>query len=177
MNLSEKIIFCRKKAGLSQEALAQRIGVSRQAVSKWETGEAIPELEKLLALATAFGVTTDWLLKEEAPEAPAASPAPAAQGNWMDSLLGGLRRGFDRYGWLLGLRIAIGGVLFLGLGLLGKVISNRMFSDPFGGAFPGMEMPVFNPVSVMCGAIMALGGVLAVAGILLAVYLKNRGKK
>ena len=42
MNLSEKILYCRKKAMLSQEALAERIGVSRQAISKWETGEATP---------------------------------------------------------------------------------------------------------------------------------------
>ena len=47
MKLSEKIYACRKKAGLSQEALAERIGVSRQAISKWETGEASPEISKL----------------------------------------------------------------------------------------------------------------------------------
>ena len=65
MNLSEKIQLCRKRAGLSQEALAEKLNVSRQAVSKWETGAAEPELSKLRALATAFGVTADWLLSEE----------------------------------------------------------------------------------------------------------------
>lgn len=69
MNLQEKIFYCRKKAGLSQEALADRLGVSRQAVSKWETGEATPEVGKLLLLAKEFGVTTDWLLSEEEPDA------------------------------------------------------------------------------------------------------------
>ena len=58
MKLSEKIYYCRKKAGMSQEALAARIGVSRQAVSKWETGEAEPELGKLRLLAEAFGAGT-----------------------------------------------------------------------------------------------------------------------
>lgn len=62
MNLSEKIYYCRKKAGKSQEALAEELGVSRQAVSKWETGEAEPEIKKLRLLAEVFGVTTDWLL-------------------------------------------------------------------------------------------------------------------
>ena len=66
MNLSEKIQLCRKRAGLSQEALAEKLNVSRQAVSKWETGAAEPELSKLRALAAAFGVTADWLLSEEA---------------------------------------------------------------------------------------------------------------
>lgn len=65
MNLSEKIQLCRKRAGLSQEALAEKLNVSRQAVSKWETGAAEPELSKLRALAAAFGVTADWLLSEE----------------------------------------------------------------------------------------------------------------
>ena len=65
MNLSEKIQLCRKRAGLSQEALAEKLNVSRQAVSKWETDAAEPELSKLRALAAAFGVTADWLLSEE----------------------------------------------------------------------------------------------------------------
>ena len=68
MKLQEKILYCRKKAGLSQESLAERMGVSRQAVSKWETGEALPETGKLALLAKTFGVTTDWLLSEEEPE-------------------------------------------------------------------------------------------------------------
>ena len=64
----EKIFYCRKKAGLSQEALAEELGVSRQAVSKWETGDAVPEIGKLVSLAKTFDVTTDWLLSEEEPE-------------------------------------------------------------------------------------------------------------
>ena len=57
MNLSEKILYCRKKAGLSQEALAEKLGVSRQAISKWETGESVPELSKLVLLARAVSYT------------------------------------------------------------------------------------------------------------------------
>ncbi len=56
MKLPEKILYCRKRAGLSQEALAERLGVSRQAVSKWETGEALPETGKLAALAAELGL-------------------------------------------------------------------------------------------------------------------------
>lgn len=68
MKLNEKILYCRKKAGLSQEGLAEELGVSRQAVSKWETGDAVPEIGKLVALAKTFSVTTDWLLSEDVPE-------------------------------------------------------------------------------------------------------------
>lgn len=67
MKLNEQILHYRKKAGLSQEELAGKIGVSRQAVSKWEVGDTVPELDKLVALAKTFGVTTDELLGLEEP--------------------------------------------------------------------------------------------------------------
>ena len=50
---------------MTQVQLAEKLGVSRQAISKWETGEATPEVGKLLLLANVFGVTTDWLLSED----------------------------------------------------------------------------------------------------------------
>ena len=68
MKLHDKIYELRKKEGLSQEALAEKLGVSRQSVSKWETGEATPEVSKLLSLSKLFGVTTDYLLDDEAEE-------------------------------------------------------------------------------------------------------------
>ena len=61
--LSEKIYKCRRELGLSQEQLAEKIGVSRQAISKWESGTATPELDKLLALSECFGITLDELVK------------------------------------------------------------------------------------------------------------------
>lgn len=66
MNLSERITERRKQCGLSQEGLAQKLGVSRQAVSKWETGDAEPENGNLLLLAQTLGVSVDWLLSGEA---------------------------------------------------------------------------------------------------------------
>ena len=64
MNLSKKIFELRKAQGLSQEQLAEKVGVSRQSVSKWESGESIPELERLVEIGKVFNVTTDYLLKE-----------------------------------------------------------------------------------------------------------------
>lgn len=61
MNFSEILIQRRKQLGLSQEALAEKIQVSRQAVSKWETGEAMPDMAKLIALADALDMTLDAL--------------------------------------------------------------------------------------------------------------------
>lgn len=65
MNLQNKIYTYRKKLGLSQEKLAEEIGVSRQAISKWETGEAVPEVSKVIALCKTFSVSSDWLLNDD----------------------------------------------------------------------------------------------------------------
>ncbi len=65
MTLGDKIINERKKLGFSQEELAERLGVSRQAVSKWEINQSTPELDKIIELSRLFGVSTDYLLKEE----------------------------------------------------------------------------------------------------------------
>ena len=65
MTFSEKkLIRLRKREGLSQEALAEILGVSRQAVSRWEQGTALPDGGKLLPCARQFGVSVDWLLDE-----------------------------------------------------------------------------------------------------------------
>ena len=65
MILADKIIALRKKNGLSQEELAEKMGVSRQSVSKWEGAQSVPDLNKIIALSEIFGVSTDYLLKDE----------------------------------------------------------------------------------------------------------------
>lgn len=70
MILADKIIEERKKNGWSQEELANKLGVSRQAVSKWESSGSIPDLQRILQMSELFGVTTDYLLKDEIEEEP-----------------------------------------------------------------------------------------------------------
>ena len=78
MNLSEKIISLRKEKGLSQEAFAEALGVSRQSVSKWESGAALPDTDKIIAMSELFGVSTDFLLKSNhSDDNSADAPAPA----------------------------------------------------------------------------------------------------
>lgn len=67
MKLGQKIAGLRKKSSLSQEALAEKMNVSRQAVSKWESNQSIPDIEKIVDLSELFGVTTDYLLKNGTP--------------------------------------------------------------------------------------------------------------
>lgn len=63
MEFSERLLTLRKGMDLTQEQLAEKINVSRQSVSKWESGQAVPELEKIVALSEVFDVTIDYLLK------------------------------------------------------------------------------------------------------------------
>lgn len=79
MDLSVKISALRRQHGWSQEELASRLGVSRQSVSKWESGTSVPELERIIELSRVFGVSTDALLLEQSPIdyfAPEPAPAP-----------------------------------------------------------------------------------------------------
>lgn len=66
MILADKIIEERKRIGLSQEELAEKLNVSRQSVSKWEGAQSIPDINRIIMLAEIFGVTTDYLLKDDA---------------------------------------------------------------------------------------------------------------
>ncbi len=68
MELSEKIIYLRKKTGWSQEQLAEQLDISRQSVSKWESGTSVPELDKIIKMSDIFNVSTDYLLKEDIAE-------------------------------------------------------------------------------------------------------------
>ncbi len=75
MILADKIINERKKNGWSQEELADMLGVSRQSVSKWESAQSIPDLQKILKMAEVFNVSTDYLLKEDMEPDTNATPA------------------------------------------------------------------------------------------------------
>lgn len=75
----ERIYNLRKKSGLSQEEFADKLGVSRQAVSKWETGQSVPDSEKAAAIGSFFGVSLDWLINGTEISAPTAVVPPAAE--------------------------------------------------------------------------------------------------
>ncbi len=76
MNFSDRLVNFRRLRGLNQETLAERVGVSRQAVSKWETGEAQPDFSKLLALADALEVSLDELCGRVSADAAPTHPVP-----------------------------------------------------------------------------------------------------
>ena len=104
MRLGNRIHELRTSFGLSQGVLAEKLGVSRQAISKWENDSAVPEPEKLLMIAEVFQVTLDQLVEDGTPSTDAAS-APAVSGFTMtsvstDQLAGGLLIGISLVGIL-----------------------------------------------------------------------------
>ena len=78
LSLSEKILSLRTGLGLSQEELAEQLAVSRQSVSKWETGQSVPDLDKLIKLSDLFGVSVDELVREGERPQPQEPPQPQA---------------------------------------------------------------------------------------------------
>ena len=184
MKLPEKILYCRKRAGLSQEALAERLGVSRQAVSKWETGEALPETGKLATLAAALGVSVDWLLSEDESE-----ESQAWSGDWTEGLPKLLKKAARRWGWLAGVYYALLGLFTSGMGALLLSLALRLRQDvrtPFkeiglGHLFdqPGIMYYdiAHNKTYILCIVLIALGTAVFIAGTVSAVWLKRRSRR
>lgn len=190
MTLGERIAYYRKQAGYSQEALAERLGVSRQAISKWETGEATPDAERIIALAAALGISTDTLLlgKEE----PAANPyadaetvrQPSPTPEWLDHLPRHIGRLFREKGYIAGYIVAAQGLGILLVGLLarfgfGSILS--MQNSAWGmmgsvGSMGGMSAAFRFPI-IFADILCVLGGIVIIGGVALAIIWKKRGQQ
>ncbi|MGO5021716.1 helix-turn-helix domain-containing protein [Lawsonibacter sp. LCP25S3_G6] len=155
MTLSEKILHLRSQKGLSQLELAEQLGVSRQSVSKWETGQSVPDLDKLIKLADLFSVSVDELVREG--ERPQPEPQPEPQVVYVrekHSLTNAQRAGIcvEAAGLILALlgvagfgsiSILIGvGLLLLGLPLL---LAQKHPWIILGWMAVGISLVVFNP--------------------------------
>lgn len=192
MRLNEKIYYYRKAMKLSQEELAERVGVSRQSVSKWELGEATPEVEKLLALAGIFGITTDELLRDGEPPRSKEAPEPAPpELNHAVSFFGRLIR---RFGWLAGVYVALVGAGVTLVGGIGRYAFRAMsrptidLNEIMGGFGFGAGDVGFGTVASMtnsvsrvpmsiCTVILVIGIVILLAGVVLAAVLYRKGRK
>lgn len=173
MNLQEKILYLRKKAGLSQEALAEKLGVSRQAVSKWETGDATPELSKLVLLAKEFNVTTDWLLSDDD-----AYEKAEKQRQMPETGFGFIKRLVKKYGWLAGIYIAVSGIPFTLFGWFIRFRLLKSFASVANVHFMAFDNELRNSPMFHIGTIVMITGiVIIIAGVALAVFLKKKSKK
>ena len=138
MILADKITALRKKAGWSQEELAEQLGVTRQSVSKWEGAQSVPDMDKVVQMSRLFGVTTDFLLKDELSEEEdytrenkAKSPVIGAVSGiywllvtavYLFYTFGSMGNGQPKYSWFIW---AVAGVLFGAVMLVVKLIARR----------------------------------------------------
>ncbi len=189
MKLNEKILYYRKAAKLSQEELAVQIGVSRQAVSKWELDAAMPEIDKLLALARIFGVTTDELLSEDDPaeasakEEPSKTEARVLSEDGIDRFFGHAGRLIRKHGWLAGVYIALQG---LGVAFVG-VLARWGFKEMLTGGMiyngvPELKGEILgelggSPFGSMGGFAIGVGVLTMLAGAVLAAVLYQKGNR
>ena len=185
MALSEKIYYYRKKMGISQETLAEKLGVSRQAVSKWETGESEPEILKLKQLAEIFGVTTDCLLSDNeigdyvAEQGKTQNNQNSGNSNWVDSLPEAFGKLIRSYGWIGGVCVtAVGSIITL-ISAIFLVIVGKQYNK-FNSMLDVVMIPStrpdnpYLPMLILVGVILIIGIASVVVGILLIKHLKKK---
>ena len=185
MTLGEKLQELRKKAGMSQDSLAEQLDVSRQAVSKWERDEAMPETDKLLRIARLFGVTTDYLLNNDIP------PYQTNHGDSTNRILQRLERFIRRHGYKGGYCMAAGGVmidliafLFRGFWRNSVTSMNHVFesipgfgfSDPIFSQFNQAQQQMTNTAAGY-GDLLLILLIPGTALIALGIYVIIKGKK
>ena len=149
MALSEKLYTLRRKSGLSQEQLAEQLNVSRQAISKWEAGQSIPESDKLLSISNYFNVSLDYLMKDETQDTISEK----------EQINTSLQTG-DRTRWLLGIVICIGGIACLILwgllSILNPAASNQLSESSMISIDGNGIFLILCIVAIVVGAILLL---------------------
>ena len=175
MTLSEKLQSLRKDAGLSQEALAEQLGVTRQAVSKWETGEGKPDIDNLLPLAKLLGTTVDYLLDDSAADPRAAAPHTPPQPQSVGRELWEQLKAFGRrWGWLGGYAIAaVGAVRFVVTAFIlfaGGTALGGIFALNFDMAVTGFGLAYYAVGLIQLAVYLTM----IVGGIWLAKWLKKK---
>lgn len=166
MTLGEKLQLLRKSRGLSQEQLAEVLEVSRQAVSKWECGDSAPDLDKLRAICTYFGVTTDYLIWENPEDAPQGSDSTQKTTDHAVRREGIRTFVRENRHWLGYIIAIVGGVMLV------RSLMAFFVMLGFSGAFQSGE--VFGMLGRAYVPYLLLYAALLVGGLLLARRLKKR---
>lgn len=161
MNFNEKLYMLRKSKGMSQEEMAEKLNVSRQAISKWENGEAFPEASKIVHISKLFGVTTDYLLDSDIEE---YAPFKEAKNvDVIDKIISLLTNVFGKYGWILGIVLSIYGIYRTIISVISLISGSNAVTHTGNIAF--VLLPALS-------AVIGIG--LFIAGIILYKKLKDK---
>ena len=152
MALSEKLYTLRKKSGLSQEQLAEQLNVSRQAISKWESGTSIPESDKLISISNYFNVSLDYLMKEDNAQSKDESQTEKTVS----------AQAADRTQKSVGFTICIGGIICLIvwglLSMLNPSASDRISESSMITIDGNGVFLILSVVAIVVGAVLLLKG-------------------
>ena len=175
MTFGEKLQRLRQQAGMSQDALAERLHVSRQAVSRWERDETMPETDKVVALADLFGVTTDYLLRKQTAETNRETETGVVDADhkhdWVDKLSYLAKTKGYLAGWLL---IVWGAMDLLGLLSTALMVNGFLFNFKVDVLLNGVvEAPVTGMVTRFLWLPVLYGTLKIIAGILVLKYGKR----
>lgn len=172
MDLGGKIYKLRKARGMSQEHLAEEIGVSRQAVSKWELNESTPDTEKIVSISQLFGVSTDFLLGNEMER---KNDRPSQRNSGAQSSLGFISQLIQEKGYIAGYMISGYATLFFLFTRLGHYMFSQILlpSEEFGLMFEQAPAEMLWPLKVM-DVLSIAAGVAFVGGLILAFFLKRK---
>ena len=178
MTFGQKLQGLRLRAGMSQDALAEKLNVSRQAVSRWERDETMPETDKVVALADLFDVTTDYLLRQQTEQratCQAGSTYDAEKQDWTEKLAQLARTKGYLLGWVL---IVWGAADLLGLLSTALMVNGFLFNFRVDALLSGVvEGPVSGMVTGMLWLPALYGVVKIVAGVLVLRYGKRYAER
>ena len=163
MNMADRIQYLRKTKGISQEELADKVGVSRQAVSKWESEQSTPDLEKIIIMSDFFGVTTDYILKgiEPVEDEEQKSKEITSKVLYISSttfVAIGLFCAFGAWHEAQTMETVWGSMIIQAVGIAGYFIGKLLSAEkaPFYVAWLNMIGSAFMPASMMTGYISIL---------------------
>lgn len=190
MTFGEKLQKLRRTAGMSQEQLAEQLEVSRQAVSKWELGDSLPDAARILTLSRKFGVSADYLLKDELEEPAVSSLTGSEQAKEEGAekscaflppapQLSKKKRGI---GWLITAAVTggVGGLGFLVVAILSSMIESRVDityqenGTTWYTSGPGYSFTGFVEKYRLGALLWVFGTLIAAALVFLWVWLEKR---
>ncbi len=174
MTLGEKLQNLRREKGISQDRLAELLDVSRQAVSKWERDEAMPETDKVVRLSEVFSVSIDYLLKDAPPLRPQPR-TPAEPGDFFSQVV----RLFKTRGYMLGYLLIAWGVFDLVTIAFARLAWSKMLGAA-GNMVTYMDPAAMEalgaPMNILWGALV-LAAVKIAGGILAVIFGRRYAKK
>lgn len=148
LDLSEKIVKLRKNNNLTQEQLAEQLNVSRQSVSKWESGQALPDIDKIVALGEVFHVTTDYLMKPS--ELDELAMKTEMLEKKQQEILENENKRKDRYYCIC----VCTGIYFIAFAVYMLIRQISWINDTLWNIFPGITLPVIVLLIATAAAVL-----------------------